>query len=189
MSGAVFLHHDQDSLDRAYDQRVWARDMDAVMARLAARGEEARARLGPQTRRYGPGADEVLDVFAAGPGAPVHVHVHGGAWRALGRGDASFLAPAFVKAGVTLVVPDFTNLPLGRMPGMAAQVAAAVAWTAQHAAEFGGDPDRLTLSGHSSGAHLAAVVATGAGGPGRFRQARSGRCCWSAAPMTSSRCC
>lgn len=175
----VFLRYTQAELDRAYDQRAWATDPDGVLARLAARGAAARAAIPRESGlRYGEGEDEVLDLFPARPAggddgpAPVHVHLHGGAWRALGRADASFLAPAFVAAGVCLVVPDFTNLPRARMPRMADQVARAVAWAAANARAFGGDPARVTLSGHSSGAHLAAVAATiGAAPPGVLRAA------------------
>ena len=64
----VFLHYDQRSLDCAYDQRIWADDQDGVIARLAARGTEARARLRHITQRYGEGENEFLDISRPDPG-------------------------------------------------------------------------------------------------------------------------
>ena len=68
----------------------------------------------------------------------------------------------FVSAGAHFVVPDFVWVQDagGSLMPMADQVRRAIAWVHRNAASFGGDPDRIYVSGHSSGAHLAAVVAT-----------------------------
>ena len=115
-------------------------------------------------RAYGPGEIEQLDIFrttAAAP-APVFVFIHGGAWRA-GRA-ATYAAPAemLIHAGAHYVVPDFAWVQDcgGSLLPMADQVCRAIAWVYRNAASFGGDPDRLYVGGHSSGAHLAAVALT-----------------------------
>jgi len=160
--GYVYGGMTQSELDRAYDQRAWVADADAWIATFALRSAEARER----TRhipdiRYGEGSDETLDVFPAeGADAPIHVHIHGGAWRALSKSDVSFVAPAFVRAGVTVVVPDFTNLPGAGMPRMIDQLRRAIGFVHRAAARWGADPARLAVSGHSSGAHLASLLTT-----------------------------
>jgi arylformamidase len=158
----VFLDYSQDELDRAYDQRVWAANAEVSLARCREAGAKVRA----STRMladiaYGDGPDERLDVFPCETAvAPIHVHVHGGAWRMQSKDDASFMAPAMTAAGMHLIAPHFTNLPGCRMPDMVDQLARALGWVHRHAREFGGDPDRILLSGHSSGAHLCAVLLT-----------------------------
>jgi len=67
-----------------------------------------------------------------------------------------------VHAGAHYVVPDFINVveANGNLMTMAEQVRRAVAWVCRNAQTFGGDPNRIYVSGHSSGGHLAGVVLT-----------------------------
>ena len=160
----VWRDYDQEGLDRAYDQTVWAPSMADIHKRQAANSEAARRRLGePQRLAYGPSPVESLDVFKARqPNAPVMLFIHGGAWL---RGEArNFAYPAemLVEAGVTYVVADFApvNTFDGDLTAMASQVRRAIAFTCKNAAQFGGDGSRFYLAGHSSGAHLAAVALT-----------------------------
>ena len=161
----VFLDYDQVELDAAYDQAVYQANIQQLRDRWASNSERARGRIGPPVRRaYGPGEIEGLDIFrtsAAAP-APVFVFIHGGAWRAgLAK---TYAAPAemFIGAGAHYVVPDFAWVQDcgGSLLPMADQVRRAIAWVYRNAASFGGDPDRLYVGGHSSGAHLAAVALT-----------------------------
>lgn len=158
----VYLEYTQGELDRAYDQRAWVTNANDVLARYAAASSEARAAMTHSDNvAYGPSADETLAIFPAPQaGAPVHVHVHGGGWRNLTKDDESFLAPGFVAAGVTLVVLDFSRIPAVRLPEMIAQTRRAIVWLYRNIARYGGDPNRLHLSGHSSGAHMASVLLT-----------------------------
>lgn len=158
---AIYLSYTQAQLDDCYDQRVWARDIAEALARLATTGAAARAAtVHHADLAYGPGAEERLDWFPGEPGGPIHLHVHGGAWRNLTKADASFAAPAFVAAGVHHVVPNFSKLPLARLPDVVEELARAVAYVHRTARDHGADPGRILLSGHSSGAHVAAVLAT-----------------------------
>ncbi|MGX1308761.1 arylformamidase [Amorphus suaedae] len=162
MRKTVFLDYTQEELDRAYDQRVWARNVEDLLA--VWRDAVAPARAGVPhyaERAYGDSPSERLDVYAGtGTGCPVHIHVHGGAWRSQSKDDGALLARSMVASGMQFVVPDFDLLPAVRMPRMVDQLARAVAFVHAHAEGFGGDPDKIILSGHSSGAHLAAVLAT-----------------------------
>jgi arylformamidase len=158
----VYLDYTQAELDRAYDQRVWVGNADEMIRGYADESAAARARLAHRADvHYGVGDDDTLDIFTTlKPRAPVHVHVHGGSWRYLSKNDVSFMAPPFVEAGAVFVALNFSPIPKARLPDMVAQLRRALAWVHANAAGFGGDPDNIHLSGHSSGAHLAGVLLT-----------------------------
>jgi hypothetical protein len=96
-------------LDAAYDQRLHAPNMAAVLAELAEVSAQVQARL-PQHQRlaYGPQAVEALDWYACGrPQAPVLFFIHGGAWRNGQAKEYAFFVEWVLQAGVDVVVPDF----------------------------------------------------------------------------------
>jgi arylformamidase len=161
---AVWLGMDQAELDAAYDQIKYAPNLPQITKRYASNSEAVRARLGaPRRFAYGPTAIEALDVYATKrANAPINIFIHGGAWRSGLAKDYAFAAELFVAAGAHLVVPDFINVieANGNLMPMAEQVVRAIAWVRRNARQFGGDPERIYLSGHSSGAHLAGVALT-----------------------------
>ena len=158
----VWLDLDQQALDAAYDQAAYAPNLQQILGRYATNSEAVRARLGaPRRLAYGASAIEALDLYpTARPHAPIHVFIHGGAWRTGLAKDYGFPAETFVRAGAHYVVPDFINVVEsgGDLTPMAEQVRRALAWVYRNAASFGGDPHKLYLSGHSSGAHLAGTA-------------------------------
>jgi arylformamidase len=156
----VFLDYTQDQLDQAYDQLVWAPHRDAIQAEIRKECEAVRRAMPPRTERYGRSEMQQLDIFApaGASGAPVLVYLHGGAWLRGSRLDVAYPAPAVTGRGAALVVSDFNNVSEVGLPAMIEQCREAVAWTVRNAASFGGDPDRVYLAGHSSGAHLASCV-------------------------------
>jgi arylformamidase len=160
----VWLGLDQRELDEAYDQIKYAPNQPQITGRYASNSAALRARIGPPKRfAYGATPIEGLDLYAsAWPHAPVHAFIHGGGWRGGEAKNYGFLAELFLAAGAHFAVLDFTNVTetAGDLMPLAEQVRRAVAWVYRHAAGFGGDPDRLYVSGHSSGAHLASVVLT-----------------------------
>jgi len=159
---AVWLDMDQAELDAAYDQSKYAPNLQQIVKRYATNSEAVRARLGaPRRYAYGPSGIEGLDVYPCKlSDAPINVFLHGGAWRTGLARDSAYPAELFVHAGAHYVVPDFVNVTEtgGSLLPMAEQVRRAVAWVYRNAASFRGNPDRIYVSGHSSGAHLAAVV-------------------------------
>lgn len=159
----VFLDYDQAELDAAYDQSVYAPNLQQIVGRYATNSEQARGRIAaPRRVAYGPTEIEKLDIYTTRrPNAPIHVFLHGGAWRGQLASGYAFPAEMFLNAGAHYVVPDFAwvqNAGGSLMP-LADQVRRAVAWVYRNAASFGGDASRLYVSGHSSGGHLAGVVA------------------------------
>ena len=168
MAGAetkkVWLDMTQEELDRAYTQSVYAPNIRQVIARWGTNSALVRSRIGDPLRlSYGNKPIESLDVFPTKlPDAPVHVYIHGGAWRQGKAENYAFPAEMFVNAGAHYVVPDFSwvqDVGDSLFP-IADQVRRAVAWVYRNAAEFGGNADRIYLSGHSSGGHLAGVILT-----------------------------
>jgi arylformamidase len=160
----VWRDMDQQALDDAYDQSVYAPNRDQVVNRRLVSSQQARVRLGEPLRvAYGPSAIEGLDIFRTNAAAaPVNIFVHGGAWNRNRAADYAAQAELFVRAGAHHVILDFCNVSDvgGDLMPMVEQVRRAVAWVYRNAASFGGDPNRLYLSGHSSGAHLAGCVVT-----------------------------
>src|SRR5215813_527629 len=161
---AVWLDLDQVELDDAYDQSKYAPNQTQITRRYATNSDAARARLGePKRYSYGATPVEGLDVYpTVRPNAPVNIFIHGGAWRGGLARNYAFPAELFVNAGAHFVVLDFVNVTEagGTLLPMAGQVRNAVAWVYRNARAFGGDPDRIYVSGHSSGGHLAGVVLT-----------------------------
>ena len=155
---------DQKALDDAYDQDVYAPNRPLIVTRRIAAAERARAILGePERVAYGPSEYERLDIFRSDvPNAPINVFIHGGAWRRNKGPDYHALAEPLVRAGAHCVILDFINVEQanGDLMPMYEQVRRAIAWTWRNADSFGGDRDRLYISAHSSGSHLAACVLT-----------------------------
>ncbi len=160
MPGEIFGGMNQAELDAQYHNQRHVPDFRAIVAAYTERSQAARATLPCRVGiPFGAGARQQLDVFPAnGGGAPVHVFFHGGAWRNLHRDDAAAQAPATVAAGIAYVAAGFDLATEVSLDAMVFQARVAVAWIGAHAREFRADPRRLTISGHSSGAHLAAMV-------------------------------
>jgi arylformamidase len=160
----VFLDMDQQELDDAYTQIKYAPNMPQILARYASNSEVARARLGePERVSYGGGPVEQIDVYrASANNAPICVFLHGGAWRTGEARNHAFPAEMFVGAGAHFAAVDFDNVLStgGDLMPIGHQVRRAIAWVYANASSIGADPRRLYVCGHSSGAHLAAVVLT-----------------------------
>jgi len=160
----VWRDMDQAALDDAYDQAVYAPNRDHVLARLGAASESARKRLKPQRAAYGPSEHEGLDIYAAADAgkapAPINVFVHGGGWQVSSAADTAFTAEPIVGAGAHAVLIDFitVNQAGGDLFPLYRQVSRALAWVWRNAESFGGDRNRLYVSAHSSGSHLAACA-------------------------------
>jgi len=156
----VWLDYDQTELDNQYEQRSLVPDGDAYVAENAAASARARDELDCRLDvAYGTGTDEVMDLFPArAPGSPVLVFLHGGAWTRGDKVNESHLAPALVAAGAAVVTVNFSLAPGATLDQITDQCRRAVAWVHAHAAELNADAGRLVVAGHSSGAHLTAMM-------------------------------
>ncbi|MCJ0764147.1 alpha/beta hydrolase [Variovorax terrae] len=154
--------YDGDWLDCMYNNRARVPEHVESLRRWAADSAEVlRSQPRELDIRYGGGPNEHLDVFPAeggAAGAPVLVFIHGGYWRALDKRDHSFIAPAFTREGVCVVIPNYALCPAVTIPQITLQMVRALAWTWRHVARHGGDPGRITVVGHSAGGQLAAML-------------------------------
>jgi len=111
---------------------------------------------------YRPGPRGGLDVYqpkSAEGHAPVVVFLYGGGWDSGSKDEYVFAGAALARKGFVTVVPDYRVYPEVRWPAFLQDSAEAVAWTRAHAADYGGDPHRLFLMGHSAGAYNAVTLA------------------------------
>lgn len=147
-------------LDAQYNARAAIPDHAQIFARWRERSEQARSALRSELDYYyGTTPAETLDLFpASSPGAPLLVFIHGGYWRSLDKRDFSFLAPAFVEAGVSLAVVNYGLLPETGIKEIVRQMLKACAWCWRNAASLGVSRERIYLSGHSAGGHLTAMM-------------------------------
>jgi acetyl esterase/lipase len=110
---------------------------------------------------YQPGPRGGLDVYQhmQAHGAPVVMFIYGGSWDSGARQEYAFVGAALARRGFVAVIPDYHLYPEVRWPAFLEDNARALAWTKAHAAEYGGDPDKLFVMGHSAGAYNAAMLA------------------------------
>lgn len=161
---SVWLDMDQAALDNAYDQAKFAPNWDQILKRYASTSETTRQHIGaPHRLEYGATPIERIDCYAThAENAPIHVFIHGGAWILEEAKNFAFPAEMFTKAGAHFLAVDFTNVreTNGDLMPLANQVRSAIGWIYKNAASFDGNPNRIYISGHSSGAHLASVALT-----------------------------
>lgn len=109
---------------------------------------------------YGDDPRQRMDIYApkgAGP-YPVLVFFYGGGWDSGSRDLYGWAAQALAARGFVVALPDYRLVPQVRFPAFIEDAAAAVAYAAQVVGQYGGDPDRLGVLGHSAGAHLAMMI-------------------------------
>ena len=112
---------------------------------------------------YGDDPRQALDVYVPADkaeGAPVVVFFYGGSWQSGDKNGYRFVGQALASRGFIAVLPDYRLYPGTTFPGFVEDGARAVAWAQNHAVDYGGDPTHLFVSGHSAGAHIAAMLAT-----------------------------
>jgi arylformamidase len=155
MTSTIFLGYDRAALDREYDNRRKVLDAPAWLTRFAEASGEARADIPCRLDvAYGVHPTERLDIFPAerATPAPIHVFIHGGYWQWLDKKDFSYVARAFVPAGITTVVINYALIPTVTMAEIVRQCRAAIA--------------------------CSGVIRSGSRSPGTPPAAISSRCSW-----------
>ena len=156
----VYRGYTQAELDKQYNQHSLVSNSEIYKQRKIAESARVRAKLGGlRDVAYGPSKHELLDVFTCGrPGAPTLIFIHGGAWKAGHKDEVSFFAEHFVAAGANCIAVNFALVPEVRLAEQVRQAAASIAWAWRNAARYGGDPEKLYVTGHSSGGHVTGMM-------------------------------
>jgi arylformamidase len=148
------------SYSREYNNRALVPEHPQFFTRWAELSARARATMICYLdRRYGDAPGETMDIFPARKGdGTCMMFIHGGYWRSLDKSDFAFLAPAWVDAGVSLAVVNHDLCPKVSIEEIVRQLLRASSWLYRNAEQYGMDEDRLYVSGHSAGAHLATMM-------------------------------
>ncbi|KQY11547.1 alpha/beta hydrolase [Rhizobium sp. Root482] len=150
-----------------YRIRDFVPDFDAIAAEFTERSRALTARANVRADiAYGARPRETLDLIFPdnpAPEAPLHIFIHGGYWRSGEKESYRLVAEPVLAAGGVTALIEYDLMPGQRLPTLVNQVRRAVDWLQGHARSFGADPARLTVSGHSAGAHLASFLAATGG--------------------------
>jgi len=146
-----------------YNNRNFIPDFNELMAETAARSHELAARVEAKTDvAYGAGARERMDIIFPADrtgNVPIHMFIHGGYWRAGNKNDCWLMAAPALQAGAIAVIVGYDLMPGARLGHIVQQIRAAAMHVYNLCPELGADRKRLTVSGHSAGAHLASYLA------------------------------
>ena len=107
---------------------------------------------------YGPDPRHRIDLFPAAKARGTLVFIHGGYWRSLDKSMFSWLAAAWVAAGVSVALPNYRLAPAARLDEIVDDAIAATNWLALNGVKHGIATARIVVSGHSAGGHLAAAL-------------------------------
>ncbi len=167
-------------IDAQYDVEASVDDFGAYVDFFLSNSERVRRQLEPLLDiPYGATAAEHIDIYPArAPNAPLHMFIHGGYWHSLSSKEFSFVAEGLVEAGVAVAVLNYDLCPNVTITEIVRQSRAAVKWLHANARRYGCDPDRISVSGHSAGGHLTAMLmaADWAGAYGLPRDVVKGGC-------------
>ena len=157
--GKAWETMDRATLDRAYNNSAAVPESGATFKAWLVRSEKVRADHPEHLNLvYGPRPRDRIDYFSAGRGTPVLVFIHGGFWQMRSKDDFAFLAESFLNSGVSVAMVGYPLGPEATMDEIVADAHAAIRYLSSELPKLGGDPERVVVSGWSSGGHLATMV-------------------------------
>jgi arylformamidase len=155
-----YLDLTREELLYQYNPRLHVPEHEVWKAHWSLASERVRGeREGLLRVPYGPTPGQTLDIFPAKkPNSPINIFVHGGFWRFLDSYDHSLVAPAVVDAGGASVLLNYDLCPTVPLTEVISQVRSAVKWVWDNAEMANGDQNKIYVSGHSAGGHLAIML-------------------------------
>jgi len=162
----VFLDYSRTALDREYNNSGKVSDAESIIQWYCTRSAEytaaARSQLDLQ---YGSGETQLLDLYFPNGDAeendgsrPVHVFFHGGYWQAMHKHHFSYVANAFTNTNAIVAIVEYDLIPRVSMSELVDQCRQSLIWLYNNIQHYGGNPDAISLSGHSAGGHLVAMM-------------------------------
>lgn len=153
---------DRSQLDAAYNNLAAVASSAQLLAGWAARSASFRERhRGHLDLAYDDRPRQRLDLFLAGqPAAPTLAYVHGGYWQMTHQTKEMYsaIAEGAVSHGINVAVVEYTLAPEARMDRIVGEVRHAIGWLHEHLGDYGADPARIYVAGHSAGGHLTAMT-------------------------------
>lgn len=156
----VWRGYSRADLAAQYIARSQVADMQPVFRQWSAAGGAFRRRFRSLDIAYGPTASECLDLYTPDtPGPwPLWLFIHGGYWQAVTKEQNAQFAPGLVEAGFAVANLDYGLCPETPLADIAAQICRAVHFIAGNASALNIDAARISIAGHSAGAHLAGLM-------------------------------
>lgn len=146
-----------------YRNRDFIPDFDTLVAETAARSRAFAQQANVHADvPYGSRPRETMDIILPPrqrSGAPLHLFIHGGYWRTGSKEDHHLVAAPVLAAGAVAAIVTYDLMPQTRLGAIVGQIRAAARHLIKLAPQFGADASRLSVSGHSAGAHLATYLA------------------------------
>lgn len=162
MDDGLFRGYSAEELERQYSPRASVPDHERYALEAASRSADCRSKAANAVYdvAYGPHPLETMDIFRpdASDGAPVHIFIHGGYWRARVKEEFSYIAEPMVDAGAIVAVVNYALCPEVSIEEIVRQTRACCAFLWRNPDVHGGDIGRMHISGHSAGGHLAAML-------------------------------
>ncbi len=155
----LYRRMDRAQLDAAYNHSDAVPTVDAIRADWDARSASVRqSRRGHLDLEYGDAPRQRLDLFLADvPSAPTLMFIHGGYWQRNDKERFAFLAEGPLAHGINVAVVEYTLAPAARLDQIVGEVRRSMSWLTEHLGDYGADPARIYVSGHSAGGHLTAT--------------------------------
>ena len=149
-----------DHYEVEYNLRARHPDFETYFERWQSDSAHARNNLPCSLdQQYGDGPNMSLDIFPQpGTSHPIVLFIHGGYWRAMDKDSFAYPAIGLNDAGGVYVSVNYALAPSVTLDEIVEQCRQAVVWVHQNAEKYGGDPDRIHISGHSAGGHLTAMM-------------------------------
>ena len=150
----------QEEIDQEYNPRFIVENTDELIQSYFTESQRVLREYSNRSAvAYGPTPSETLDIFPAEKlCSPIHIFFHGGYWHSLTSRDFAFVAEGLVRNGITAVLVNYALCPSVNIDEIVSQSRAAAAWTYLNAEDFDGNPERISVSGHSAGGHLTGML-------------------------------
>ncbi|CAB3741104.1 hypothetical protein LMG24238_06716 [Paraburkholderia sediminicola] len=155
----VYKNFTREELNKEYDVAASVEGVQSYFVQYLSRSKATREKVGASFDvPYGTSSAETLDIFFPNSrsNCPIHIFFHGGGYRSQDKWNFSYVAEPLVEAGAIVVIPNYGLCPSVRLDDIIQQTRSSIAWVYANARIMGGNPNAITISGHSSGAHTVA---------------------------------
>ena len=150
---------DAVSLEKAYNPQKSVENFSQFQTHRTAISRECRKNMKSYLDvAYGPNELQKIDIYPANNFSPVHLFFHGGYWRTQDKKNFAFLARTLVPQGVTTIIVNYDLCPKVSLDEVVESSRNAIEWTYKNVEKYNGDPNRISVSGNSAGAHLCSML-------------------------------